>query len=93
MKCLKNSILHLFAVYYQWAPFVLGLQCCLFYVPRLIWQAICTSRMGIDLENLISQAMTAEHSNDADRKVAVENVAADIEVMLFQVRLSYSVIS
>ncbi len=49
--------------------------------------------MGIDLENLISQAMTAEHSNDADRKVAVDNIAADIESMLFQVCLSYLVIS
>nr|CDS27457.2 innexin unc 9 [Hymenolepis microstoma] len=71
-------------LYYQWVPFVLGLQCCLFYVPRLIWQAICYNRTGTDLENLVSQAMTAMHADEKSRKGAIENTAAAIEDLLFQ---------
>ncbi|VDD76008.1 unnamed protein product [Mesocestoides corti] len=71
-------------LYYQWVPFVLGLQCCLFYLPRIIWQAICYNRTGTDLENLVSQAMAAMHGDNKSRETAVENVALDIEHLLFQ---------
>ncbi|VUZ38982.1 unnamed protein product [Hymenolepis diminuta] len=71
-------------LYYQWVPFVLGLQCCLFYVPRLIWQTICYNRTGTDLENLVSQAMTAMHADEKGRQDAIENTATAIEDLLFQ---------
>lgn len=78
-------LLAILSVYYQWVPFVLGLQCCLFYVPRVIWQAICYNRTGTDLENIITQSMNAVHSNEKGRKDAADNIAADIEYLLFQV--------
>ncbi|EUB58479.1 Innexin unc-9 [Echinococcus granulosus] len=71
-------------LYYQWVPFVLGLQCCLFYTPRLIWQAICYNRTGTDLENLVNQAMTAMHSDEKSRQSTVDNIAEGIEHLLFQ---------
>ncbi|KAL5109368.1 Innexin unc-9 [Taenia crassiceps] len=71
-------------LYYQWVPFVLGLQCCLFYTPRLIWQTICYNRTGTDLENLVNQAVTAMHSDEKSRQGTVDTIADGIEHLLFQ---------
>ena len=56
-------------------------------MPRLIWQAICYNSTGADLENLVSQAMTALHSDGDGRQAQVENIAMGIESILFQVSL------
>ncbi len=82
------SVKLFYSVYYQWVPFVLGLQCCLFYLPRLIWKAISLNRVGIDLENLIEQSVNAQHVQGEARKEAIENIASDIEDILFQVSLN-----
>ncbi|KAM7535656.1 hypothetical protein Aperf_G00000096465 [Anoplocephala perfoliata] len=71
-------------LYYQWVPFVLALQCCLFYLPRIIWQAICYNRTGTDLENLITQAVTAMHTAENNRQDAINDLADGIEDLLFQ---------
>uniref|UniRef100_A0A0X3PRR2 Innexin n=1 Tax=Schistocephalus solidus TaxID=70667 RepID=A0A0X3PRR2_SCHSO len=71
-------------LYYQWVPFVLGLQCVLFYIPRVIWQAICYNRTGTDLENLISQSVNAVHAKENDRQGIVNDLVAMVEHLLFQ---------
>ncbi|KAL5107482.1 Innexin unc-9 [Taenia crassiceps] len=55
--------------YYQWVPFMLGLQCILFYVPRVVWQIICYNRTGTDLENLIAVANKASNTIENDQHV------------------------
>lgn len=72
--------------YYQWVPFMLGLQCVLFYIPRVIWQLICYNRTGTDLEHLISVANKASNTIENDRKGLVKHVAATMEDMFFQHR-------
>ncbi len=75
------------AVYYQWVPFVLGLQAIMFYVPQLIWQACCYSRTGTDLEALVQAAVDGNHGPVADKPNKAKDIAERIEQLLFQVCL------
>nr|CDS20281.1 innexin [Echinococcus granulosus] len=70
-------------LYYQWVPFVLGLQCILFYIPRVIWQIICYNQTGTDLYHLISMANEACHSKPDKREEMVQNLAKSIERLLY----------
>ncbi|KAL5960447.1 Innexin unc-9 [Taenia solium] len=70
-------------LYYQWVPFVLGLQCILFYIPRVIWQIICYNQTGTDLYHLISMANEARHSKPDKREEMVQNLAKSIERLLY----------
>lgn len=65
---------------------MLGLQCVLFYIPRIVWQIICYNRTGTDLENLVSVANKASNTVEGDRKGLVKHVAATMEEMFFQHR-------
>nr|BAE78817.1 innexin9 [Dugesia japonica] len=72
--------------YYQWVPFILGLQCIMFYVPRVIWQLICYNKVGTNLESLAIDADAASHSPPSERKDKIERIVRTIEDMLFQHR-------
>ncbi|TGZ67207.1 hypothetical protein CRM22_004931 [Opisthorchis felineus] len=70
--------------YYQWVPFVLGLQCILFYIPRLIWQSISFNRLGTDLNLLVSKANQALlEDTEEKRRRCIEHVARSLERLLF----------
>uniref|UniRef100_A0A0X3PXF2 Innexin n=1 Tax=Schistocephalus solidus TaxID=70667 RepID=A0A0X3PXF2_SCHSO len=73
-------------LYYQWVPFVLGLQCILFYIPRIIWQMICYNRTGTDLQHLINLASEAAHATSDKRAETVKHLAKSLEQLLFQHR-------
>ncbi|CAH8568967.1 unnamed protein product [Dicrocoelium dendriticum] len=73
-------------LYYQWVPFVLGLQCILFYVPRVIWQMICYNRAGTDIQHLVLSASEAVHATDEQRLKMVQHVARTLEQLLFHHR-------
>ncbi|TGZ65420.1 hypothetical protein CRM22_005888 [Opisthorchis felineus] len=73
-------------LYYQWVPFVLGLQCIMFYVPRVIWQMICYNRTGTDIQHLVLSANQAVHATDDQRTKMIQHVARTLEQMLFQHR-------
>ncbi|OON18260.1 Innexin, partial [Opisthorchis viverrini] len=70
--------------YYQWVPFVLGLQCIMFYIPRLVWQSISFNRLGTDLNLLVSKANQAllEDTEEKSRR-CIEHVARSLERLLF----------
>lgn len=69
--------------YYQWVPFVLGLQAIMFYVPHLLWETICNSRAGGDVFTLIQAAKKATSTGDrADRRRQVQRVAEFLEDMI-----------
>ncbi|XP_018647851.1 putative innexin [Schistosoma mansoni] len=68
--------------YYQWVPFVLGLQCILFYIPHIAWQAACTCRSGGDMFSLVKSAADAAILSREDRQKAVARVAEFIEDMI-----------
>ncbi len=70
------------SAYYPWVPFVLGLQCILFYLPHLIWEAICNSRAGGDVFSLVQAANKAASGDRADRKRQVSRVAEFLEDMI-----------
>nr|CAH8829635.1 unnamed protein product [Trichobilharzia regenti] len=73
-------------LYYQWVPFVLGLQCIMFYLPRLIWQMICYNRVGTDVQHLVLSANQAVHANEEQRTKMVQHLAKTLEQLLFQQR-------
>ncbi|KAM3186862.1 hypothetical protein ACTXT7_003453 [Hymenolepis weldensis] len=73
-------------VYYQWVPFVLGLQCIMFLIPRVIWQIICYNQTGTDLYHLISLANQASHAKPDKKADLVKNLAKSIEQLLYHNR-------
>ncbi|KAA0189704.1 Innexin [Fasciolopsis buskii] len=70
--------------YYQWIPFMLGLQGLMFYIPRIVWQLICSHRTGTDLEHLVTVATQAGQAGPEDRQKLVTHVASSLETMLYQ---------
>ncbi|TGZ73315.1 hypothetical protein CRM22_001587 [Opisthorchis felineus] len=68
--------------YYQWVPFVLGLQCILFYIPHIAWQAVCAQRSGGDLFALVKSAAEASTSERGAREKQVKRVAEFLEDMI-----------
>ncbi|TPP58381.1 Innexin [Fasciola gigantica] len=72
--------------YYQWIPFMLGLQGMMFYIPRIMWQMICSHRTGTDLEHLVTVANQAAQSGPDERKKLVSHVASSMEAMFYQHR-------
>ncbi|VEL37257.1 unnamed protein product, partial [Protopolystoma xenopodis] len=72
--------------YYQWVPFMLGLQCILFYLPRVVWQVVCYNRTGTDLEHLVVLSNRASHTSAKERENLIFHVAGSLEAMLFQHR-------
>ncbi|KER30325.1 hypothetical protein T265_03269 [Opisthorchis viverrini] len=68
--------------YYQWVPFVLGLQCILFYIPHIAWQAVCAQRSGGDLFALVKSAAEAATSERGAREKQVKRVAEFLEDMI-----------
>jgi len=73
-------------VYYQWIPFILGLQCLMYYIPYLIWQAFCYNRSGTDLENLVNAANSAEGKSGDSRVAAVNDIARNLEDIFYKHR-------
>ena len=72
--------------YYQWVPFVLGLQCILFYLPRLTWQMMTYNKTGTDLGHLIIQASDAARADEKTKKDLVSHLVCTIEQLLFMHR-------
>ncbi|CAH8440360.1 unnamed protein product [Heterobilharzia americana] len=68
--------------YYQWVPFVLGLQCIFFYVPHIAWQAACACRAGGDMFSLVKSAAEAAIMTRDDRQKTVARVAEFVEDMI-----------
>lgn len=73
-----------FSAYYQWVPFVLGLQTIMFYLPNVVWQNVTFNRLGADLTAIVVKAMDALKANKPqDREAMVSNVAKRLELLLF----------
>ncbi|KAL7059421.1 hypothetical protein AAHC03_013696 [Spirometra sp. Aus1] len=70
--------------YYQWVPFVLGLQTILFYIPHVVWQNVTFNRLGTDLTAIITKAMDALKTTAPEkREEKIANVAERLELLLF----------
>ncbi|KAL3318252.1 Innexin inx2 [Cichlidogyrus casuarinus] len=65
--------------FYQWVPFVLGLQAILFLIPHLIWDFMATHTFGEDTNILLERAISASKAKDLDeRHKTVDMVASQI---------------
>lgn len=74
------------AVYYQWVPFVLALQCVLFIIPRFIWQMLTYNHTGTDLENLVKTASEAARDDPDSQGQKVQHIAYAIKNMILATR-------
>ncbi|CAL8103946.1 unnamed protein product [Calicophoron daubneyi] len=72
--------------YYQWVPFMLSLQCIMFYLPRVIWQTICSYRTGTDLQSLVNVASEASKGPPDQRGKLVDHIVSTMNTMLLQHR-------
>ncbi|TGZ65051.1 hypothetical protein CRM22_006055 [Opisthorchis felineus] len=73
--------------YYQWVPFVLGLQCILFYIPHLAWQVLCSNQAGGDVFQLVKAAADAATSERSAREKQVKRVADFLTDMIISPRV------
>ncbi|PAA54882.1 hypothetical protein BOX15_Mlig025801g2 [Macrostomum lignano] len=76
--------------YYQWVPFMLGLQCVMFYLPHLIWVAIVTNRLGSDAQYLVTEAASVAKETSIDRRDQVLNHLANSVLHMQTVHREYS---
>ncbi|PAA46404.1 hypothetical protein BOX15_Mlig029881g2 [Macrostomum lignano] len=75
-------------MYYQWVPFILGLQTMLFYLPRIVWLALASRRSGADSQALVARAAEAGTSDGEDREKIVHQTAVDLEQLLLLAKRS-----
>ena len=68
--------------YYQWIPFILGLQTILFTVPQLFWSMFIYNRTGVDLEQLIILASKAVNNVGKLRKNVVKHIVNVLDDMI-----------
>ncbi|VUZ49197.1 unnamed protein product [Hymenolepis diminuta] len=70
--------------YYQWVPFILGLQTIMFYLPHVAWQNVTFNRLGADLTAIVVKAMDALKTTSPEaREKIIANVANRLELLLF----------
>ncbi|KAG5442452.1 Innexin unc-7 [Clonorchis sinensis] len=67
--------------------FVLGLQCILFYIPHLAWQALCSNQAGGDVFQLVKAAADAATSERSAREKQVKRVAEFLTDMIISPRV------
>uniref|UniRef100_A0A1I8IDP9 Innexin n=1 Tax=Macrostomum lignano TaxID=282301 RepID=A0A1I8IDP9_9PLAT len=73
-------------MYYQWVPFILGLQTMLFYLPRIVWLALASRRSGADSAG--GARREAGTSDGEDREKIVHQTAVDLEQLLLLAKRS-----
>ncbi|PAA88063.1 hypothetical protein BOX15_Mlig031319g1 [Macrostomum lignano] len=71
-------------VYYQWVPFVLGLQSLMFYLPRVLWGMMSYNRAGTDIGHIIRTANDAVTADGEKHAKLVQHVCRRLEQLLFQ---------
>ena len=69
------------SVYYQWVPFVLGVQCILFCLPRLIWKMLYlhSGKSANTLSRVVIRSMDALRASPSGRQAIVDEIADDAE--------------
>lgn len=78
--------LSLLSDYYQWVPVVLGMQCILFMVIRILWQMITFNRVGTDIQRLVNVAQEAGHLTSDDREGKINHIVKVLEEIIFKHR-------
>ncbi|KAM7534990.1 hypothetical protein Aperf_G00000096459 [Anoplocephala perfoliata] len=68
-------------LYYQWVPFVLGLQCVLFCIPRLIWKTLYlhASTHGNILSRVVLRSVDALRTPAKKRQAIIDEIADTAE--------------
>nr|AFJ24866.1 innexin-1 [Schmidtea mediterranea] len=68
--------------YYQWVPFVLGLQAALLYIPYVFWECLIYNRLGTNLQFLIDLARKASLDFGESRQRKISQMAGSIFILL-----------
>lgn len=79
--------------YYQWVPFVLGLQSLFFYFPLVAWRMVCNKHFGGDLFSLVKAASHGVTDNIETRDRAVHRIAMCIHDLLTKRRCWHRMVS
>uniref|UniRef100_A0A1I8HWQ5 Innexin n=1 Tax=Macrostomum lignano TaxID=282301 RepID=A0A1I8HWQ5_9PLAT len=68
--------------YYQWLPFVLGLQGVLCYAPRIVWYLFINNRSGTDLTQLVRQTVELQKAEGDRREKLMKHLCRQIELWI-----------
>lgn len=67
--------------YYQWTPFVLMLQACMFTLPRIVW-SFSTHYVGYNVNRIVSMCNSPENINPESRDKMVKFLTNQIDRLL-----------
>lgn len=78
-------------IYYQWVPFLLGLEALFFYFPVQFW-AQTNTRSGLNIASMVKVVQKCDENEGAERDKAVETICRHMEdsVKLQKVRKAVS---
>ncbi|PAA78026.1 hypothetical protein BOX15_Mlig018106g3 [Macrostomum lignano] len=73
-------------IYYQWVPFVLGLQAICFYLPRVLWELLSRYNAGTDIQHLVQTANDAVQADGEKHEKLVQHITRRLCQLLSQGR-------
>lgn len=73
--------LHREVSYYQWTPFVLMLQACMFTLPRIVW-SFSTHYVGYSVNRIVSLCNAPENINPESRDKVIKFLTNQIDRLL-----------
>ncbi|PAA46042.1 hypothetical protein BOX15_Mlig007366g4 [Macrostomum lignano] len=68
--------------YYQWVPLVLGVQCIMFYLPRVLWNFITNQRSGTDVAHIVRTVRDAIQADREKHNKLMQHACARLEQLL-----------
>lgn len=63
--------------YYQWIPFILLFQAFFFFLPYVLWRALC-QRSGIDIRDIVEAATSYKKSTDEKNREQLMNFMVSV---------------
>ncbi|CAI4230039.1 unnamed protein product [Auanema sp. JU1783] len=64
-------------IYYQWVPFLMGLEAAFFYFPALFWGQT-SNKSGLNIVNIVETAQKAEQEDETSRRKKVDIIVGHI---------------
>ncbi|CAJ0582978.1 unnamed protein product, partial [Mesorhabditis spiculigera] len=65
-------------IYYQWVPFIMGLEALFFFLPAKVW-GLMNRSSGMNIESMVKTAQSADDADTADREKGIAIICLHLE--------------